>query len=91
VGDVDAGGRIGGPRPPGDKADAGAARELALGLGHHGRAAFLPAHGHRDVGVVQGIEHGQVAFAGHAEELLHPVGQQLVHQDLAPGAGLRGR
>ncbi len=46
----------------------------------------------RDVGIVQRIEHRQVAFAGHAKELLHTMGDELLHQDLAAGAGgERGR
>ena len=87
VRNVDACGRVGGARPARHKADARLAGELALRLGHHGRTAFLAAHGHGDVGIVQRIEHGQVAFAGHAKELLHAMGDELLHQDLAAGAG----
>ena len=87
VRDVNARRGIGGTGPARHKADAGLARELALRLGHHGRAAFLATHGHADVGIVQRIEHGQVAFAGHAEELLHTMGDELLDQNLAAGAG----
>jgi hypothetical protein len=87
VRDVHAGRRVGGTGAARDEADAGLAGELALRLGHHGRAAFLAAHGHVDGRVVQRVEHGQKAFAGHAEELLDAVGDELVDQDLAAGAG----
>ena len=84
---VDACGRVGGARPARHKADARLPRELALRLGHHGRAALLAAHGNGDVGIVQCIEHGQVAFAGHAKQLLHAVDEELIDQYLAAGAG----
>ena len=58
---------VGGTGPTRHKADAGLARELALRFGHHGRATLLAAHGHADVGIMQRIEHGQVAFARHAK------------------------
>jgi hypothetical protein len=86
VRDVDAGGGVGGAGTARHEAHAGPAGELALGLGHHGRAAFLAAYRDVDGRVVQGVEHGQEAFARHAEELLHAVEDELVDQDLAAGA-----
>ncbi len=86
MGDVHPGRRIGGARPPRHKADTGLAGELALGFGHHGGAALLAAHGHADVGIVQGIQNGQIALAGHAKELLYAMGDELADQNLAAGA-----
>ena len=79
--------RVGGPRPARHKAHAGLPGELALRLGHHRRAAFLAAHGDGDGRVVQGIQHRQKAFAGHAKKLLHAVHQKLIDKDLAAAAG----
>ena len=86
--DVDAGRGIGRTRAAGDETDAGLAGELALGLGHHRCAAFLAADGDLDLGVMQRIECGEVAFARHAEKLLHTVHDQLVHKHLSSGAWL---
>ena len=47
----------------------------------------LAAHGDLDAGVVQAVEHGQVAFARHAEHMLDAMGGQLVDQDMAAEAG----
>ena len=38
--------------------------------------------------VVQGVEHAQVALAGHAEDVFDAVDDQLVDQGLGGGAGL---
>jgi len=91
VRDVNARRSIGGTRTARHKADTGLAGQLALGLSHHGRTALLAADGDGDVGIVERIEHGQVAFAGHAEQLLHAVEEELIDQDLAAGAGSEER
>ncbi|MNQ95219.1 hypothetical protein D3C85_1107680 [compost metagenome] len=84
---------VGGARPAGHEADAGLAGQLAVGLGHVGGAAFLPADDEVDdfAGVVQGVEHGQVAFTGNAEGALDTVDAQGIDQDLAAGAVRDGR
>ncbi|MND46572.1 hypothetical protein D3C80_374480 [compost metagenome] len=84
---------VGGARPAGHEADAGLAGQLAVGLGHVGGAAFLPADDQVDgfAGVVQGIEDGEVAFTGNAEGALDTVDAQGIDQDLAAGAVRDGR
>ena len=84
--DVDAGRRIGGARPARDEADARPPGRLADGFGHHRRAALLAADGDGDVAVVEGVEHGEIAFARDAEDMTHAVLDQLVDQDLGGGA-----
>ena len=37
--------------------------------------------------VVEGVERGEIAFAGHAEHVLHAVRDKLIDQDLAAGPG----
>ena len=90
-GGVDADRGVGRAGAAGDKADAGAAGQLAVGLGHVGGAAFLPADDQLDLGrVVQGIERRQVAFARDAEGGVDAVDLQLVDEDLAAGAQIAG-
>ena len=84
---MDASAGIGGARPARDEADARAAGHLADDLGHHGGGALVPADGEFNIAVVKGIERGQIAFARHAEYMLHAVNRQLVDQNLAAGAG----
>ena len=88
--DVDAGRGVRGARPARDEADAGAAGELAVGLRHHRRAALLAADRDGDRGVVQRVEHGEVALARHAEEMVDAVHDELVDEDLSAGAGAYG-
>ena len=78
------------PGPARHEADAGAAGELAVGLRHHRRAALLAADGDVDRGVVQRVEHGEVALARHAEEVIDAVDDELVDEDLAAGPGVGG-
>ena len=57
------------PGPRVTKQMPGPAGELAVRLGHEGRSAFLPVDDEADA-VAQGmeaVEHGQKAFARHAE------------------------
>ena len=87
VGDVNAGRGVGGARTARHEADAGPARRLAHRLGHHRGAAFLAADGDGDVAVVEGVEHAQETLAGHAEDVTHAIGDQLVDEHLGGGAG----
>jgi len=82
---------IGGPRPARHKADAWTSAQLALGLGHEGGTAFLAA-GHEADAVtvlVKAVEHGQIAFARHAETGLHALGDEGFDEGVAGGAGGR--
>ena len=78
---------VGGARAARDEADARLARHLAVGVGHEGGAALLAVDDEADVGVVQRVEHVQIAFAGYAESGVDAVDLQGVDQDLAAGAG----
>ena len=64
------------PGPPGRLADR---------FRHHRRPALLAADGDGDVAVVEGVEHGKIAFARDAEDMTHAVVDQLVDQDLGGG------
>ena len=87
LGDVDTMGGVGGAGAAGHHGDAGAAGEPGARIRHHGGPTFLPAHRQGDRGVVQGVEHGKIAFARHAEDMLDPLGHQLVDEDAAAGPG----
>lgn len=87
VGGVHADRGVGRARTTGDEADARLARHLAVGVGHEGGAALLAVDDEADVGVVQRVEHVQVAFAGYAESGVGAVDLQGIDQDLAAGAG----
>ena len=78
------------PGPRGHHADTRPARQLAVGLRHHRGAAFVPAH-HRAhaVGIVQPVEHRQVALARDAEHHVDPVGNKRVHHQVAAETQLR--
>ena len=83
LGDVHAGQRVGRAGAAGHHADAGFAGQLAVGVGHHGRAAFLAAHRDLDVRIVQAVQHCQIAFPGNAENVLDALGNPLVDQDVS--------
>ena len=84
--DVDAGRGVGGARSAGDEADAGAPGHLADRFRHHRCAALVAAYGDGDVAVVKRIEHGEIAFARHAEGVPDAVDDQLIDQHLGSGA-----
>ena len=84
-GDVHAGRCVGGAGAARDEADAGLAGQLALAIGHHRRAAFLAADDGADRRIVQRVEHGKIAFAGHAEDALDAVGFQRLDDQLSAG------
>src|SRR3546814_17211576 len=67
-GDMDAGAGAGRARPARHEADAGPAGQLAIGIGHNRCAPFLAAEVIGDLRrVVEGVEHGEGALTGHAE------------------------
>ncbi len=76
---------VGGAGPARDEADAGAAAELALRLGHEGGAAFLPAGDEADAVavLVEAVEHREVAFAGDAEAGGDALGDQGFDEGVA--------
>ena len=87
IGDMDAGRGVGGAGPARDEADAGLAGQLAGGLGHHAGAALGPADRDLQLGVVQRVEHGEIALARHAEGVgRRREDQELVDEDLPAGA-----
>ena len=72
-------------RPARDHADAGPAGELAVRVRHVRRADLVPADDEPDRCVMQGVEDGQVAFAGHAECRVDAVHDELIDQNLPAG------
>jgi len=84
-------GGVGGAGAAGDEADARAAGELAVGVGHVGGGALVAGDDGADVRRgVQRVEHRQVALAGDAEDLVDAVAAQGLDEDLstvADGAG----
>jgi hypothetical protein len=78
---------IGGAGAAGDEADARLAGHFAVGVGHERGAAFLAVDDEADVGIMQGVEHVQIAFAGYAESGVYAVDLQGIDQNLAAGAG----
>ena len=93
--DVDAWRGIGGARPARDEADAGLAGHFSDRLRHHAGAALLAADRDGEIGVVERVEHRQIALARHAEDVAHAVDVQLVDQNFGGGAhivlGAHGR
>ena len=86
LGDMDAAGRVGGAGAARDETDAGAARGLAMGFGHHRRAAFAAADDDLDAAVLEGIQHRQIGFARHAEDAGYTLDAKLPDQNLRGGA-----
>ena len=70
------------PRPPG---------QLAVGVGHVGGAGLVAAGDQPDRRVVQAVEHLEEALAGHAEDDVGAVHDELVDEQLAAAAAHRGR
>src|ERR1700693_3041767 len=75
------------PGPRVTKQMPGAPVALPTASGHHGGAPFLPAHRHRDRGVMQGVERRDIALARHAENVAHAVQHELIDQYLGGGSG----
>ena len=89
LGDVNAMRGVGGPRPARDHGNARAAGQAAHGVGHHGRARFLAADCQVDRRVMQRIEHGQKAFARHAEHMLDALDLRAGRQGSGRRCGLQ--
>ncbi len=80
---VDADRGVAGAGAAGHQQHPGLAGELAVGLGHERRAAFLAAGDEADLGrVVERVEHFEIAFAGDAEGDLDAVRAQCRHDQL---------
>src|SRR4029077_17978979 len=78
---------IGGARSARYQGDPWPSRELAIGIGHHRRTAFLAAGDESDgIGVVERVEHGQKALAGNAKHRVGAVDLELVDENLGAGA-----
>src|SRR5262249_45076674 len=79
---------IGGAGPARDEADAWSPGRLAAGFRHDGGPALLPANGDGDIAVVEGVERRNIALAGHAKHVAHPVNDELVDENFGgrPGA-----
>jgi len=90
---VDADAGIRGPRAAGDHRDARPAGELAVGLGHVRRAAFMAADHEPDpiANIVHCVQHGKEALARDAEDVRYPLGEKIRDQDFAAGARGGGR
>jgi hypothetical protein len=79
---VHANGSIRGPRAPRHETNTGAPRQLALRLGHEGRAALLATGDKTDPFRVymKAIKHGQIAFTRHAERMGNTLGNERFDQ-----------
>ncbi len=73
-------GGVRGARTSGDEADARAACQLAIRLGHHCGAAFLAGVDDLDFGVVHRVQRGEIAFAGDAEYAVHALCFEAIDQ-----------
>ena len=86
---MDAAAGVGRARPAGDEGDARPPGHLAVGVGHVGDPALLPADDDVDfVRVMKRVEHRKEAFAGHGENAVAALDAKLVDEDLAAGARL---
>lgn len=79
---------ISGARAAGHEADARLAGHLAVSIGHEGSAALLAVDDEADAGFVQGVQHVQVAFAGHAEGGIGAVDLQRISRIWPPERGV---
>ena len=86
---VDAAGRVRRSGASRDHADPRAAGQLAVGVGHVGGADLVAAGDEADRGVVEGVEHGQIALAGNAVGHVHPVHHELVDEEPAAAPHVR--
>jgi len=76
---------VGGARPARHETHPGPAAQLALRLGHEGRAAFLAAGDEADLLTVlmEAVQRGQVTLPGHAEAGVDALGDQRLHEGMA--------
>src|SRR5262249_50460010 len=73
---------FGAPWAAGNETAPRPARHLADRLCHDRCPALLPAHGHGQFAVMEGVEHRQVALARDAEYLAYAMDPQLIDEDL---------
>ena len=69
---------VGGARSACDEGDARLSGEFAVGVRHIGDAAFLTTDDEFEfiAALVDGVEHRQIGFTGHAEAEIGAVGDQ---------------
>ena len=77
-GNMNAGRGIGCPRPARHHGDTGASRQTGCGIRHHGGAALLATNRDLDRGIMQRIEHGQIALARHTKHMFNTLGCQRI-------------
>ena len=84
---MDARAGVGRAGAAGYEGDAGAAGHLAVGVGHVGNPAFLPADDGVDLGrVMKRVEHREETLARHREDAVAALNAKLVDEDPAAGA-----
>src|ERR1700753_3457012 len=76
-------GRVGRAGAAGHETNAGPSRQGGARRRHHGRAGFLATYGDFEIGVMKSVQNGKVRFAGHAEDMLDALTDELVDQDAA--------
>ena len=91
IGGVDPARGVGGAGAARDHADPGPAGELAVGVGHVRGSDLVAAGDEPQRGVVERVEHGQVALAGNAEGQLGPVDDELIDEEPAARPHVRAR
>lgn len=64
--------------------------QLAIGVGHHGRAAFLTTDRDLYIGIVQAVQYRKIAFSGNAENVVDTLGDKLINKDMPAHAGVWG-
>ena len=81
------------PRPARDKGETWRSSQFAVGFGHIGSAALLPAYDEAQlvVDVVQGVENRQKTLARHAERETRVLREKTCDEQLATGAGFHFR
>ena len=84
---MDSAARIGRTGPAGDEGDSRAAGHLAVGVGHVGDPAFLPADDEVDLFcVVERIEDREEALARHRKDAVAALDFELIDKNPAAGA-----
>ena len=80
---------IGGTRPARHKTHTGAVGQLAMRLGHVGRATLLPVDDELDLVAVQvkAVQHRQVTFTWYPEHVADALGNQAFDQQVAADFG----
>ena len=76
---------VGRPGPAGHHGDARALVHFAVGLGHVGGAALVPADDGFNVGVVQPVQDVQEALAGNHVGAFHAVGHERINNHVPGG------